>query len=408
MNGAFPLVSSRLNTDLPVWCLTPPEKSESIRFYDTSAIDASHRFVAVTAYLNDRQLPQTGDLAEVVVRDLTSGDTVFAETTAAWDSQLGAQVQWHPAAPIIFFNSLGEDGLPHAVSVDLTSGERRVYPWTIYMLSPDGRHAVSPDLRKMGQTQAGYGVIPARPHELLNCGASAEDGVYIVDLKSATHRRLLSIHELICRAGIPCDDNGSFYVFHVKWSPDGERLMIVLRWVNDSGKASRRWVLTCHYNGGDVRCIVPDHLWAKGGHHPNWFPDGKRIIMNLRPDPDKPLRFCEIIDSPQPKITLLTEREGSGHPTIHASGRWLLSDAYLHENQSQQGRSPLRWLDLQRGSETVLATIPANPEFQGPKREWRVDLHPSWCPDWRHIAFNGYFEGRRAVFLADLTAVITG
>lgn len=68
--------------------------------------------------------------------------------------------------------------------------------------------------------------------------------------------------------------------------------------------------------------------------------------------------------------------------------------------------SPLRLINLSNGSERILATVPAKPDFAGPKQEWRVDLHPSWCSDWRHITFNGWHEGRRAVFLADLGSVL--
>jgi hypothetical protein len=98
----------------------------------------------------------------------------------------------------------------------------------------------------------------------------------------------------------------------------------------------------------------------------------------------------------------LVEGSGSGHPTFHKSGRWLISDAYLREKLAPEGHSPLRLIDIDSGKETTLAIVPAMPDFTGPSQEWRVDLHPSWCADWRHITFNGWYEGRRAVFLADL------
>ncbi|MGC9452109.1 MAG: hypothetical protein ACP5I4_11750 [Oceanipulchritudo sp.] len=406
MTGNFQDVSKDFSASIPIRCLTPPGKSESIRFYDTSSIDAGGRHLAVTRYSDDSHLPRPGEPALVIVRDLESGAEAYRESTAAWDSQLGAQAQWHPFREEVYFNVMDGSAFPHAVSINLDTGKRRHYPWTVYMLSPCGRYAVSPDLRKIGSTQAGYGVVVEDPHFPGGSGKAGDDGVTIIDLEKGTCRLAVSIGDLVDRAGIEPPGSGSFHVFHVKWSPVCDRIMVVLRWVSDEGNSPRRWVLACDMDGSTVHCLVSDSLWQQGGHHPNWYPDGRHIIMNLRPDPAGPLRFCKIADADRPQVAPLTRLTGSGHPTIHSSGKWLLTDAYLHEKMAPEGCSPLRLVDLRSGKERTLAEVPSKPAFPGPKQEWRVDLHPSWCSDWRHITFNGWHEGRRAVFLADLGSVL--
>lgn len=390
-----------------MWCLTPGGKSESIRFYDTEAIDKSGRYLAVTRYLSDDRLPSAGDKALVVVRDLQTGCDIIIEETTAWDTQLGAQPQWHPHRPEVFFNVMDGNDMPHAVSIDLNSGLRQSYPWTVYMLSPCGCFTVSPDLRKIGRSQAGYGVIVEDPEKFQNQGAAIDDGVYITDLEANEVRLAAPVETLVSRSGISRNDAGDFHTFHVKWSPKRDRLMVVLRWLSREGEAPRRWVLTCDPDGQNVHCLVSASLWEQGGHHPNWYPDGRRVIMNLRPDPAGPLRFCEITDENQPRITPVTDLPGSGHPSIHPSGQWLLADAYLRENLAPKGCSPLRLVNLHSGGEACIATVPAEPAFAGPKLEWRVDLHPAWCADGQHIVFNGWWENRRAVFLADLQPLMT-
>ncbi|MGC9452698.1 MAG: hypothetical protein ACP5I4_14765 [Oceanipulchritudo sp.] len=139
------------------------------------------RYLTVTRDERDDHLPYAGQAATVVVRDLETADDVFIEETTEWDSQLGAQVQWHPPRPEVCFNVMGEGNIPHALSFNLDTKVRR-------------------------------------------------------------------------------------------------------------------------------------------------YPDGRRVIMNLRPDRNGPLRFCEITDERNPRITPLTGLVGSGHPTIHRSDDWPISN----------------------------------------------------------------------------------
>jgi hypothetical protein len=36
----------------------------------------------------------------------------------------------------------------------------------------------------------------------------------------------------------------------------------------------------------------------------------------------------------------------------------------------------------------------------------RVDPHPAWDPEFKRIAFNGFVNGTRRVFVADLSSLI--
>ena len=52
------------------------------------------------------------------------------------------------------------------------------------------------------------------------------------------------------------------------------------------------WI-TADLTGGPLYCSVGPEEWVKGGHHATWFPDGKRISMNLKIDREC-LRFVEV------------------------------------------------------------------------------------------------------------------
>ncbi len=68
-----------------------------------------------------------------------------------------------------------------------------------------------------------------------------------------------------------------------------------------------------------------------GGHHINWHPDSKRLVMNLTPTwlgEPKTMRFCAFNCDGSNLQLLSRNSEGSGHPSIDPTGRYLVADAY--------------------------------------------------------------------------------
>ena len=178
--------------------------------------------------------------------------------------------------------------------------------------------------------------------------------------------------------------------------------MLSLRWFPTA--AEPRWNLFKHdfsavryawvttgLDGGAFACAVGPEQWEKGGHHATWFPDGKRISMNLNIDRDG-LRFVEVDADGADLRKMLDATPGSGHPTVHRDGRHLLTDAYKGERIAfGDGTVPLRWIDLDSGCEDSVL---------------RVDPHPAWDRTWRYVAFNGFVGGSRRVFIADMRSLL--
>ena len=68
------------------------------------------------------------------------------------------------------------------------------------------------------------------------------------------------------------------------------------------------------------------------------------------------------------------------------------------------GTVPLRWIDPQRGTEQPIVNIPTDQPSS--ISALRVDPHPAWHHDQRRVTFNGFVEGTRRVFVADLAALV--
>ncbi|TFV58189.1 hypothetical protein E4P42_12525 [Mycobacterium sp. PS03-16] len=369
--------------------------------------------------------------------DLETAEEVYSTLTSAWDTQVGAHAQWGDQDDALYFNRLDPDWVPYGVKVDITERREDRLEHTVYMVSPDGRAALSPCLRRIGIAQPGYGVLVPTNLIKRNRGASAEDGLYSTDTASGRSRLLISFADLMSNVGLKRrerDLSGGFYGFHTKWNPQGDRVMFIVRFAPDSGRVGKteNFLFTLAPDGRDVALALGPDEW-EGGHHPNWCPDGRSIVMNLiHPRPAswrmststlasriarriglryfpraRRLSFVSIDHRGEHKRIIAPSSVGSGHPTIDPSAKLLISDAYPSEEVAfKDGTVPIRGIDIASEVETCMLRVDTRPRYVGRNNEYRIDPHPAWDRSGNFITFNGSMNGCRSVFLADLSPII--
>lgn len=407
------------NPAVPVWCVTPSLDGCIHRFFDTSPISPSGRYLAVFQLPFEDRQPEPGEAGNVCVIDLESGDTRVVAQSCGWEHQMGANINWGGSDDELYFNDVDtQTWHPFAWKLNPQTGEKQKMQGTVYHASPDGRWLVSANMSTMRRTQPGYGVRVPDEQVRMNRGPVEDDGFFLTDTRTGECRLLASTAELLRRADPPVriENPGScqIYGFHSKFNPQGTCLMLSLRWFPLSygpafdmfsveHKAVRFAWVTLPLDGSRVHCPVGPEQWEKGGHHATWFPDGRRISMNLNVDRDG-LRFMQVDADGAGFQKMRDDIAGSGHPTVHPDGRHLLTDTYTWRDLAfGDGTVPLRWVDLETGEERPLVRInTAQPHKEG---VLRVDPHPAWDRTWRTVTFNAFVDGTRRVFVADLSAL---
>lgn len=410
------------------------------RFFDTSPLSPSGRYMGLTEFPFEDRLPKPGDQAAVIVIDLQTGEEVYRSFTSAWDTQVGAQVQWGGSDDELFFNRMDEDTwTPYGVRANIHSGEELRLGTTVYVVSSDGRYVLTPCLKRIGLAQAGYGVCVPDASIPRNLGAPEDDGVYMTDCVTGKSVLLMSIARLYEALKPKFADldlsSGSFYGFHAKWNPQDDRIMFILRWLPKDSRTgkTRNYLITFKPDGSEIHMAIDAKRWG-GGHHPNWCPDGERIIMNLV-FIDKNAMF--------PRLTRFMERVakrlhvryfsnahqmrfgvfrfdgsdlkvfapshyGSGHPTMHVDGVHMMTDCYPYERVAFSDRTvPLRWVNAETDKSVCAVRVPTTPVFEGAKREYRIDPHPVWDRSGRWLVFNAARDGVRTVYVADFSKLIS-
>ncbi len=404
---------------VPVWCVTPGKGGCIHRFFDTSPVSPSGRYLAVFRLPFEDRQPEPGEAGQVCVVDLETGSERAVGETCGWEPQMGANVNWGATDHELYFNDVDvQTWTPFAWKADPVRGGRVRMDGTVYHASPDGRWLISANLTTMGRTQPGYGVRIPPERARRNIGPAADDGFYLTDTATGKCGLLVSIRDLLTKADPPvCIEDPrrvEIYGFHSKFNPQSDRLMLSVRWFpagerprwnlfkEDFNAVRYAWV-TMRLDGGEAHCVVGPEQWEKGGHHATWFPDGRRISMNLNID-RAGMRLVQVNADGSDLRKMHETVLGSGHPTAHPDGRHVLTDAYRFERFYENGTVPLRWIDVSTGEEQTLLRV--NIDQPCADSVMRIDPHPAWDRTWRYVTFNGYAAGARRVFIADMCHMI--
>ncbi len=408
-----------------VYQVTPDDGFFANTYYDICPFSPSQKYLALTRFPYQDKITKLGDMAEVVIIDLEKQTMRSVYKTKVWGYQLGANLHWGKSDRYLYTNDLLNGKYAVCVQLDLESGETKAFDGPIYDFDAKCGTAIGPHLEFMNNSQYSYSTPSPDPDNLvfeqLPDGASATDGLWETDVKKGNTKLLISMKDAAAKlSGTENDEGAAYYFFHTKYSPERDKIMLVVRYPVFEGSKNgvprydrNPSLLISDRKGQNIHEILSREKWDFGGHHPNWNTNNEQIIMNLQPKwmGDDTMRFCTI-DADNGDIKILSDKiMGSGHPSVDGSGRYLLSDCYPFEPMAiGNGEIPIRLIDLQTEKEESICNIYTDfgkqydvSRYWGPSK---LDAHPVWSRDYKKVCFNGGPDGTRQVFIADLNGVI--
>lgn len=396
-----------------VSCTTCPSGASKVlaengvihRFFDTSPISPSGRYVALFRLPYENKTPIPADAGDVIVIDLQTNREVYSTKTRGWETQMGANVQWGATDDELFYNDVDVKTWDvFAVKLNFKTGEKKRLNGSVFMVSPDGKKLSSYNLKKSRFAQVGYGAVVPNEFVKRNIGVVDDDGIYITDVAKNDCKMIASIRDIFERSvpsiKIENPENYEIYCFQTKWNPQGTRLLTTIQWAPfNEPKKRQRAVITMKPDGTDIRTAVTPKQWAKGGHHINWCSDGEYMSMNLNIDDDKTLELITVkYDGTDLKQVYPV---GSGHPSYHPKGiSYIITDAYAGKMNMADGTSPLRLINTKTQTEEIVFKT-ALPPYDN--AEFRVDAHPVWVNGGNAIVFNDTINGKRCVRILDIS-----
>ncbi len=387
----------------PVKIITPDDGYYIHTFFDTDPISPSGRYVAVLKIPFQDQIPTSEDLAQVCIIDRVNEQIAEIFSTNAWGTQVGAHISWGKDDSQLFFNNRKDDNI-YAVEYNTLTDTYTEHTGSVYMPSRDGRYLFSPNLATISYSQEGYGATMPKGYSIEpNESDYATDGLWRCDTATGEKKLILSIQEAIDTiADKRAFVGGKFVFFHTKVNKSNCRIMQVVRYVFPD---MRRlcFILTCDFDGGNIKVALPYEMWLSSSHHPDWHPNSTDILMNFQM---QDMRFGLFGEDFTNFRIIAQKHHGGGHPSISPSQKYLITDAYTAESEfvDSDNRVALRLINLENSELTnlcyiwTLGGLGLHPSF-------RCDPHPAFSQNGNEISFNGAPFGKKAVLIADISSL---
>ena len=377
---------------------TPDGGHYMTTFFDVSPISPDGKKLCLTKLPFINRIPVPGDLAEICIVNLEDDTIKCVYKTSGWGAQLGANVQWLDDDHVICNTVVHGKGVGVVINVNDT--KFRLLCGPVYGITPCKKYSYSGDLSYINALLPGYGIPdPLFGRKRKNKNSLIRDGIWRTDITTGECELFLSMDELLqtLESSSPFRQ-GVSYIFNTKISDCGRKLFTVVfakKIPYRIGRAVQLFVVDIETK--KVNVAMPDELWQKGGHHPNWVRGSLDVVMNLRYESNM-MRFVRFDSNGKNLHVLLENKKGGGHPSISPNGEYLLTDAYVSEGYtSADGTVPIRIIDINDNEEYELCRVYTN-KLEGPRR---VDPHPVWTEDGRKIILNAMVDGYRQVLIAE-------
>ncbi len=291
----------------------------------------------------------------------------------------GVNQLWGPDGQFVYFQSR-EPGPRCMARVRIADGETECVdtPVPCSRLSPDG--------------------------STLSCGNAEHQGV--LDLNSGSYRQLVTLTQArdMTPSRLDIKDEAS-QLQNTRFSPDGEKLMIVHRTQETFPRLVE--VFVYGLQDGSFRWLA-DNL-----HHPSWRPDSMAVLF-VRHDLRTNLQWLveADIETGLTRRAFDAEHVPAGHPSYHPlKPHLVVTDCY----GGRMGNG-LALIDLKGGSMTQLVTIPlgsrpvqpADERFPFrnwgiwfPPREYLNEPRPVWNDDGSRLLYTSEESGRINLYVVD-------
>lgn len=396
--------------NVPVYKVTPDDGHYNFTYYDIPAYSPSNRFIAVTRVPHlENRYPEYGEIADVCVIDTIEETIEIVYRTKSWGFQTGALLHWGATDQYLYTNDVFNDQDAVCVQIDLHTGKFTAFKGPMYNIAPNGTFVVGFPLELLNVTQQGYGLPSKDPENprRLPPGASENEGIWKTDIATNQKSLLVSLADVARNVPeAPPETNGTYYFWHTKVNPQSTKILQVTRCVFPTGRGGwNTMVFTLNPDGSEIKPTLQKSIWERPGGHPNWHPDGLHIIRVMTPEDNQgTTRYCKFLYDGSTFEVLSEKIVGEGHPRITPDSKYISTDDYPYENGSQKVR--IKLIDLSLEKQFVIAKMTTSGRGGLKNPALRLDGHPTWDRYFNKLVFQAAPDGKRQVFVADLSNVI--
>ncbi|CAN2049934.1 conserved hypothetical protein [Candidatus Magnetomoraceae bacterium gMMP-1] len=404
-----------------------PDDSYSYFFgyYDKSPLNKTNDKLLSHRVAFDGRDVQDGDIAEVGYFDLHTKEFIKINETLAWNWQQGSQLQWLPPKfdEEVIYNSI-ENNKFVSIIYNINTKAKRVIPFPIYVVHPNGKEALSVNYERHYWCRPGYNYQNIK-NKKWNKPYHEEDRIYRVDLKSGKIEQIISIKNIVNNHKLPEFDSCDNWLEHLMYNTSGNRFMFFHRWHKDNIDQTR--LFTANSDDGNDLFFYHDNRFYS---HAHWKNENELTIWSLEPtEKSKNFNLLDVITkikqnnvlkftikpiylmikpllskhtvhkiSPQSKLINYIDKtdkyeivgdgllSGNGHSTWKSDRKVVLNDTYDDEN----GYRHLMLFDIEQNKIIKIGKFFSTYNSCG----YRADLHPRFSIDGKSIVIDSAHTGK--------------
>lgn len=247
-------------------------------YYDKSPLNKSNTKLLAHRVSFDGRGVRDGDVAEVGYFDLETKKFHKVDETLAWNWQQGSQLQWLPPdfEDEIIYNSI-QGGRFVSIRYNILTKEKRVIPFPIYVIHPNGREALAVNYERLYWCRPGYNYQNIK-NSKWNVPIHPDDGIFRVDLETGNVKLIVRTQDVVDMAPdeeiLSCNN----WLEHMIYNSIGDRFMFFHRWHKDGVDHTR--LFTANSLDGGELFMFPD---TKFYSHADWKNDKEFTIWTKEP-----------------------------------------------------------------------------------------------------------------------------
>ena len=357
----------------------------------------SGRYILALRTTFQDRMPKPAEPADVVLIDTARGSEVVPiDRSRAWNPQQGTMFYWNPTAPDTQFFFNDRDPATHKVFTVLYDirARKRVHeyrfddaPVANGGVAQHGGRFLAINYGRMARLRpvTGYPGAYDFTGDTLH---PADDGVHLVDVKSARRRLLVSFRQLadLVRPARPDVDRKSLFINHTLWSRDDSRIYFYVR--AEFQNRAEQIDIPCTVRADGTGLAMHEYI----GGHPEWESDRRVIGVKNKDQVIYDVEARKIVGTlgspeifPQP----------GGDIALSPDGAWFVN------GHSESGAN--FYTVMRREDSTWARTAPmSRGTYTG--GDLRIDGSPAWNRAGSQFLFPGLdpADGTRQIFLVTI------
>lgn len=327
------------------------------------------------------RMPTAEDKAELGYIDLDTHTFVPIAITRAWNFQQGALLQWYERDKSIIFNDFdGEKYISRVV--DISGNEIRRYDMPFATVNVEAGVAISINFSRVYDFRPGYGYVNI-PDVYKDVNLPADDGIFLVDLKTGEHRLLHSYPALAEAFREEPYTSLKLVVNHINLSPRGTRYVFLLRNFYVPG-GKWKTVLAAGDLDGNLKQLTS----FESNSHYSWRDE--RTLMIYSGLPVFAIYFFDTVTGERERLYDPMCDERDIHCNYSPDRSCFIGDRY----PDAEKKRALLYYDFEtKCSRELFRVYSVKPSIG----DMRCDLHARWYDDGMKISYDTTENNRREI-----------